>query len=139
MNLANYRILVAEDDYLLSEDMAEALREAGSCIVGPVSTAAEAMHLLDGGHLDGAVLDVGLRDGCVSQVVAILRRRMIPYVIVSGYDHDLFPDLAPRCAFIEKPAAAEAVLSQLAVQIITTRRQTALAGATTERRQARRV
>ncbi len=120
MHLGNYRILVAEDDYLLSADIAEALERAGARVVGPVASITEALALLDFGEIDGAVIDVGLRDGEAHDLVSALRRDRVPYVILSGYEPEQFGHLGDEGAFFEKPAMAERVLGRLADQILTT-------------------
>lgn len=120
MDLGDYRILVAEDDYLLSADIAEALQRVGARVAGPVASNAEALILLDSGLIDGAVVDVGLRDGEAHDLLAALRRDGVPFVIVSGYDPSQFRHLDGHGTFFEKPAMAERVLSRLAEQIMTT-------------------
>lgn len=42
-SLRNRKILVIEDDYLIAEEAAERLRTAGSVVVGPASSLAEAL------------------------------------------------------------------------------------------------
>lgn len=117
MDLENYAVLIAEDDYLLSNDLAGALLEAQARIVGPVGSVAEALELLDGVDPDAAVIDIGLRDGPAGDLVAELRARAIPYVVVSGYDHELFPELVDPAAYFAKPAMSEAVMRRLAHEI----------------------
>ncbi|CAN7607239.1 hypothetical protein LJR164_004483 [Phenylobacterium sp. LjRoot164] len=117
MIFENLTILIAEDDFLLSSDLADALRDAQARILGPVGSAAEALDLLAEENPDAAVIDIGLRDGPASDLVAMLRARCIPYVVVSGYDHELFPNLAEPDAYFSKPAMSEAVLQRLALKI----------------------
>jgi CheY-like chemotaxis protein len=122
-NLGDHRILVAEDDYLLSAEMAEALERAGARVAGPVASNNEALMLLGGGQIDGAVIDVGLRDGEAHDLVSALRRHSVPYVIVSGYEPDQFAHLGDKGIFFQKPAMAEFVLGRLAAQIMPTMRR----------------
>lgn len=118
-DLGNYRILVAEDDFLLAADIAEALERAGACVAGPVASNNEALMLLDCGQIDGAVIDIGLRDGEAQDLVLALRRDSVPYVIVSGYEPAQFGHLGDQATFFEKPATADRVLGRLADQIRT--------------------
>lgn len=55
--LLGRRVLVAEDEYLLAEDLCEELERLGAEMIGPVVTVADALMLLnDGGAPDLAIL-----------------------------------------------------------------------------------
>ena len=56
------RILVVEDEYLLADDIRDALSAAGSATIGPFSSIGEVLQLLAQDHdIDGAVLDINLK------------------------------------------------------------------------------
>lgn len=111
-DLANgRRILVVEDEYLIAADLAEALEELGAEVVGPVANLKAALVEVErAGDLDGATLDVTLGQEKSFDVAAILRRRGVPFVFLTGYgDHGL-PDQyrdVPRC---EKPFDVPSIL-----------------------------
>ena len=59
--LRGLRILVAEDEYLLAEDLAPWLAGAGATVLGPVGTVEDAIRLLGAERrIDGAALDIDL-------------------------------------------------------------------------------
>ena len=100
--LAGRRILIVEDEYLIAMDLALGLGELGAIVVGPAASLAEALEpVADTGHtLDGAVLDVNLRDERVYPVADALTRLGVPFVFASGYDAELMPSAyadVPRC------------------------------------------
>ncbi len=107
------RVLVVEDDALLALDMADQLRDAGLEVIGPATTVAKALTLLDEQGCDVAVLDVHLGAETSTPVAQALGARGIPFVIVSGYSTDqLPPEFANVCA-ISKPARPEDLIARL--------------------------
>ena len=102
--VAGRRVLVAEDEYLLASKMVGALAKLGVETLGPVGTVRRALDLVEhGGHLDGAVLDVKLRDGVVYPVAEALRARGVPFVFTTGYSEHAIPDRYKDVARYEKP------------------------------------
>jgi CheY-like chemotaxis protein len=81
------RILVADDDALLSMLIGDWLNEAGCDIVGPVSSVANALELVaqEGHLLDGALIDLQLTDGNSYPLADVLAQRGIPYAFVTGH------------------------------------------------------
>src|SRR4051812_4006341 len=111
-NIKGSRLLVVEDEYLIAADLAASLVSLGFEVVGPVGSVAEALMLLeiDVDRLDGAVLDINLRDEPVFPVADLLKARGIPFVFTTGYDAIVVPnayDNVPRC---EKPVDEERLL-----------------------------
>jgi len=112
--VAGRRVLVAEDEYLLASKMVGALAKLGVETLGPVGTVRRALDLVEhGGHLDGAVLDVKLRDGVVSPVAEALRARGVPFVFTTGYNEHAIPDRYKDVARYEKPFDASQVARAL--------------------------
>lgn len=61
------RILVVDDEPLISMLIENWLTELGCEVVGPAHTVRDGLMLADGGQLDGAILDVNLgNDTCYS-------------------------------------------------------------------------
>jgi DNA-binding NtrC family response regulator len=81
------RILVADDDALLSMLIGDWLNEAGCDIVGPVASVASAIGLVEseGDRLDGALIDLQLVDGYSYPLADVLTLRGIPYAFVTGH------------------------------------------------------
>lgn len=74
------RILVFEDGFLLSEEAAARLTNAGAIVLGPVSTASQALNYLDGGVVDAVVMDVALEPDAVLPLIDQLERGAIPFI-----------------------------------------------------------
>src|SRR3954470_681835 len=87
------RLLIVEDDYLIAADLASSLEELGAEVIGPAGTVEDALELVQrsGETLDGAVLDINLREQRVYPVATALARHGVPFVFVTGYDTVAIP------------------------------------------------
>jgi CheY-like chemotaxis protein len=104
VGVAGRRVLVVEDEYLLASKIAGAFAKLGVETIGPVGTVKRALELVEhSGHLDGAVLDIKLRDGMVFPVAEALRARGVPFVFTTGYNKHAIPDRYKDVARYEKP------------------------------------
>jgi len=104
-SLRGRRLLVVEDEYLIAADLTASLESLGVEVIGPAASVDEALFLVEtnGGRLDGAVLDINLRDERVYPVADVLTARGVPFIFTTGYDAIALPNSyagAPRC---EKP------------------------------------
>ena len=88
-SLAGKRVLIAEDERLIAVDHRSVLSEAGAEIVGTCSTVAHALECLDSAPVDVAVVDYLLADRNSEPLQAALKRRQIPFVVVSSYPRPL--------------------------------------------------
>ncbi len=108
------RVLVAEDEYVIAEEVAAVLAGAGAEVLGPVATVAEALRLAAAeGRLDAALLDVSLRGKAIWPVVDALLARGVPVVLATGYDASALPQAyahLPRC---EKPTSGRDLIRTL--------------------------
>ena len=112
--LRGRRLLVVEDEYLIAASLARGLEGRGAEVVGPAGSVRDALALVEaaGGRLDGAVLDINLRDERVYPVADALVARGVPFIFLTGYDARVIPDAyagVPRC---EKPVSS-ALLSRV--------------------------
>ncbi|MEG3089377.1 response regulator [Sphingomonas sp. PB4P5] len=110
--LAGRRVLVVEDDYLLGIDLAATLQGAGAEVIGPASSVAEALDMLDP-LPDVASLDVQLGDETSFPIADELARRGIPFVFVTGSANTIPTSHGTR-PICHKPAPGHAVMSALA-------------------------
>lgn len=103
--LRGCRILVVEDDYMIAQDTAKALAKADAETLGPVPAVADALQLLadEQGRIDGALLDVNVRDGMIWPVVDALRAEGVPLVLATGYDAEAIPAAYAGLPRFEKP------------------------------------
>ena len=104
------RILVAEDDFLVSRDIARCVGEAGYEVVGVAADGARAVALTRELHPDAVLMDIQMPilDG-IAASDAIQRECPTPVVILTAYDNQDFVDKAGRAgvgAFLVKPPDA---------------------------------
>jgi PAS domain S-box-containing protein len=101
-------ILVVEDEVLIALDIGQILAEAGFDVVGPASSAAQALDLIRRDGCEAAVLDVNL--GCeTSERVALeLKERGRPFVALVGLFARATPSRIQQCAGAYKTAPAGA-------------------------------
>jgi len=97
------RVLLVEDEALVAMMIQDTLAEFGFQVVGPVSTASEALASARERHFDAAVLDINLGDGLVYTVAEILSKRGVPFVFVTGYDADSIDPRFGGVPVLQKP------------------------------------
>jgi CheY-like chemotaxis protein len=115
--LAGARVLVVEDEMLVSLLIEDVLTDSECIVVGPydrVPTALEAARTL---ALDAAVLDVNLAGTKVYPVAEMLSARGIPFLLVSGYGAGAVPIEHPSWQVCSKPFRPEQLITMLAEQI----------------------
>jgi DNA-binding response OmpR family regulator len=109
------RILVAEDEALISVILSGDLRDEGYRIAGPFSRSDEALAWLADETPDFAIIDYMLRDGPCTTLTRALRERGVPFVIFSGYARDAdTADEFPDTPWFDKPASLDDLLAALA-------------------------
>lgn len=105
-SLRGCRIMIAEDEYMLADDLTAALGEVGAVVIGPAPSLAAAMRLIeDTPDLHGAVLDINLAGEVVYPAADALIERGVRMVFATGYDASAIPSRyaeVPRC---EKPVS----------------------------------
>lgn len=105
--LSGCRILVVEDEYMIADDITQALVAAGAEVLGPVASAADAAELIaGGGRIDAAILDINLRDGAVFPAADALAERNIPFAFATGYEQWSLPERFRGRPVVEKPFSA---------------------------------
>ena len=117
---AGKRVLVAEDEALISVILAGDLRDEGYLIAGPFSRAQDALTWLNSNTTDLAIIDYMLRDGQCIALMRALVERGVPFVVFSGYPRD--PDTTaefPDVPWFDKPASLDALLAALAADALT--------------------
>ena len=81
-------VLLVDDEPLISLDLCDTLTEAGYNVIGPASTMAAALSLLDRQRPQMAVIDVKFRDGLCLDLARALRLRSVPFIVHTGYPRD---------------------------------------------------
>jgi PAS domain S-box-containing protein len=103
------RVLLVEDEALVAMMIQETLVEFGFEVLGPVSTASEALAAARERHIDAAVLDINLGDGLVYTVAEILAKRGVPFVFVTGYDAESVDSRFSGIPVLQKPVERESL------------------------------
>lgn len=107
-------VLVAEDEPFIALDLAFAIEDADGVVVGPASSAREALRLLADCPVAAAILDVNLLEGDISQVVEYLVEHDVPFILQTGVGLPAelsarFPDLVVHI----KPTIAANLIAEL--------------------------
>ena len=107
-----------EDNFIVSLDTTNILRDAGFEKIETVANVKEALQCLDKNLPDFAVRDVNLSGGQTSFPVAqTLLEKGVPFVFVTGYGVEGVPqDLFPNTSVLRKPlerALLEEALSEM--------------------------
>jgi PAS domain S-box-containing protein len=97
------RVLLVEDEALVAMMIQDTLTEFGFQVIGPISTASEALAASRDRQFDAAVLDINLGDGMVYTVAEILSKRGVPFVFVTGYDADSVDSRFAGVPILQKP------------------------------------
>jgi DNA-binding NarL/FixJ family response regulator len=109
------RILIVEDDYLISTEMELALSDAGFRVVGVAAAADEAVRLAHNAAPDLVVMDIRLQDGGdgVEAALQIFASRGIRSLFASAYhDHETRERAAAAAplGWLAKPYAMSALV-----------------------------
>jgi CheY-like chemotaxis protein len=85
MTFADKRVLVVEDNFLVSLGTTDMLEAAGCVIVGPAASSMRALDLARSEALDAAILDIDIAGEAVWPIARELQRRNVPFVFLSAY------------------------------------------------------
>lgn len=111
--LADRRILIVEDRYLVADDLSRLCRRAGAEIAGPVPEVSRARAIAETEPLDLAILDVDLRGEAVFGVAAILEQRGIPFLFVTGYGEKHLPERFRTVPLVPKPFSGPDLVARI--------------------------
>jgi len=113
--VAPCRLLIIEDDWLISEALADQLNELNLEVAGIADSVTEALNLLATADIDAALLDMKLHDTFAGEVADALQRQGVPFLFVSGYSKALDPryDEVPILRKPFETAALQAALASI--------------------------
>jgi CheY-like chemotaxis protein len=97
------RVLIVEDDFLVSLLLEDMLAELGHQIVGPASDVANALELAHSEQMDIAVLDVNLRGAETYPIAAALAARAVPFIFATGYGRHSLREPYGDAPLLKKP------------------------------------
>jgi chemotaxis family two-component system sensor kinase Cph1 len=79
------RVLVIEDDFLISSIVRDELVEHGYEVIGPAASVEQALLLADAAAIDAALVDLGLRSKFPYDAIALLTQRRVPFIFMTAY------------------------------------------------------
>jgi CheY-like chemotaxis protein len=114
MSSGGKRVLVVEDDFLVSLTTIELLESMGCEVVGPATCVAAALQLAQSEPLDAAILDINIAGEMIWPVAQELRRRGVPFLFLSAYHHlSVAPEIFAAVPHLEKPLERNGLLRHL--------------------------
>lgn len=102
-NLAGLRVLVVEDEMMVSMLIEDMLDDLGCKVVGPASRLDEAIALAGEAELDCAVLDVNLGGQSIFPLADLLRAKGAPFAFATGYGDAGLRDVDKGSPVLQKP------------------------------------
>jgi CheY-like chemotaxis protein len=118
--LAGLRVLVVEDEMLVSLLIEEMLVDHHCAVVGPYATVAEAVEAARKEPIDLALLDVNIGGAKVYPVADALTARRIPFLFLSGYGQSAIPNNRPDWRVCSKPFREDELIGMLHEQLVNT-------------------
>jgi DNA-binding response OmpR family regulator len=103
------RVLVVDDEALITMMLSDLLAEDGHETVGPAHSEGQALDLVSSSHIDAAILDVTLGDHDCFAVAEALRGKGIPFVFATGHGAHAMPDAFRERITVSKPFDFEVV------------------------------
>src|SRR4051812_48638345 len=101
--LAGLRVLVVEDEMMVSMLIEDMLTDLGCTVVGPAARLDEAIELAKAIELDCAVLDVNLGGQPIFPLADLLRERGKPFAFATGYGDAGVRDVDRGTPVLQKP------------------------------------
>jgi CheY-like chemotaxis protein len=102
-NLAGLRVLVVEDEMMVSMLIEDMLSDLGCTVIGPAARLDEAMELAARGGIDCAVLDVNLGGQPIFPLADYLRQQGAPFAFATGYGDAGLREVDRGSPVLQKP------------------------------------
>ncbi len=112
------RVLLVEDEPLVSMILADELERVHASVLGPVSSAKQALGLVGEGQPQAAILDVVLQGGPDFSVADRLLEQGVPFIFATGLDSSGMPERFADVPNCPKPAPAPEVLATLVRRVL---------------------
>lgn len=119
-SLSALKVLVVEDEALVSMLVEDMLAEIGCLVVGPAAELEEALRLADVADIDAALLDVNLGGRPIFPVADALKARGVPFAFASGYGEAGLSESHRGALMLQKPfreSDLRRVLEELAARV----------------------
>jgi DNA-binding LytR/AlgR family response regulator len=103
-DLVGLQILIVEDEYLVARSLRRLLELSGATVIGPAASVEKALMLANtSDRIDGALLDINLRERSVFPLADVLIARGVPIVFTTGYDTTNVPQSYAHVSILQKP------------------------------------
>jgi DNA-binding response OmpR family regulator len=112
-------ILIVEDEPLIAMCLADTVECMKGLVVGPAASVKEALVLIEGQAIAGAILDANLIDRDVTPVALVLTKLGVPFIVhtavglPAGLAH-----MFHKIRLVRKPQTPEIVVEQLRLAIL---------------------
>jgi CheY-like chemotaxis protein len=101
--LQGLRVLVVEDEMMVSMLIEDMLSDLGCVVVGPAARLDEAIDLVGQGGIDCAVLDVNLGGQPIFPLADLLREKGRPFAFATGYGDAGLREVDRGSPVLQKP------------------------------------
>ena len=101
--LKGLRVLVVEDEMMVSMLIEDMLTDMGCTVMGPAARLDEAIELTMSSEIDCAVLDVNLGGQPIFPLADLLRERGCPFAFATGYGDAGLRDVDRGTPVLQKP------------------------------------
>jgi DNA-binding response OmpR family regulator len=98
-----HRILVVEDEAMISMLLEDMVLDCGGELVGPAARFDDALELAHQAEFGVAVLDLNLNGTLSYPIAEVIRERGIPVIFATGYGADRLLDRFSDCPALQKP------------------------------------
>jgi CheY-like chemotaxis protein len=116
LDLAGLKVLVVEDEMMVSMLIEDMLADLGCHVVGPAARLDEALALARDAEIDCAVLDVNLGGQPIFPLADLLREKGRPFAFATGYGDSALRDVDKGAPVLQKPfreSDLQRIISQL--------------------------
>lgn len=108
------RILIAEDNYLVAEEVGDVVRRCGYALAGSAPSVERGLALIANDAVDGAVLDIDLAGKPSFPMCRALTAKGVPFLFLSAYSADtIVPAEFSNAVHLPKPLVAADLKSAL--------------------------
>ena len=97
------RVLVVEDEAMISMLLEDMVSDAGAEIIGPIATFEDALVFARRAEFEVAVLDLNLNGKLSYPIAQAIRERRIPVIFATGYGIHGVRDEFRDCPVLQKP------------------------------------
>jgi DNA-binding NtrC family response regulator len=112
--LSGCRVLVVEDEAMVSWLLEDMLANLGCEVVGPATRVDQALVMIDAEVVDAAVVDINLNGQKSYPVADMLAARGVPFIFSTGYKKDSLPISYQSFPMLQKPFHRSTLANTLA-------------------------